>query len=87
MAPFDIVRLARIAPHVLPTLLRLFRLRRSALARVADGVLHRCCVRTAAARIGGAAAVDFGGGLVGGARGGLVAGVCGGGGEAGLDWN
>lgn len=58
MLPLHIIRLARIPLHVLLTLLRLFRLRGTSLARIADGRLNGSRVGTAGARVCGAAAVD-----------------------------
>lgn len=58
MRPLHIIRLARVAPHILLAVLRLFGLRSAALTWVADGVLHRSCVGATGARVGGAAFVD-----------------------------
>jgi hypothetical protein len=80
MLPLNVIWLARIPPHVLLALLRLFRLRSTGLARVADGCLNGSRVGAACARLGGAAAVDTCAGRVGSCRGlgaGRVFGGCG----------
>lgn len=63
------VRLAGVTPHILLTLLWLFRLRRAGLAWIADRRLHGSCVRAAGAGVRRAAFVDLGAGRIGGGGG------------------
>lgn len=60
MLSLHMIRLIRIPPHILLALLRLFRLRRTSLSRIADRRLNGSRVRAAGARVCGAAAVDVG---------------------------